>query len=375
MSSMRRGLWSLILAAAFLLAPRLAATLSAQAEPPKANIVITLSVTDRGGTSHFRASGDAQLKVGETRTNYLYSSANGAGSAASADQPLGSNRTGKSGTLRPQIVNGRVQIVQVQGPPPVTQFDYSWKVDIVAVSIAPDGITFDIDWKRSELKDGTMQPTAGDHRTVTLRQGEKHLLDFAACSPADGPNASVFLDARASIAEDPAFANAAFDYDLWLTHQMADGTKVTRHAVVGGRQGERVNFGFAPIPLRLDASAPADAPSPFRLDVRGAITGRLRSDGTIQLALEPTRQQRSGTDSLGQGGGIKVFNVRPDETTSVDLPAGTGLSSFKADLAAKLTNPRPGVTAEGGFIRVDTGAFFEGATTSILVTVKRQRQE
>jgi hypothetical protein len=376
MFSMRRAHWIPILAAALVLAPCLATVLSAQDEPLKANIVVSLSVTNRAGTSHVTVSGNDQLKIGDSRTSYYYSSANGASSGGSDNQPL-SSREWKGVTVMAGIVDGRPEMSRIQGPPPawMRQYDYFWKVDVKPVSIAPDGIAFEIDWQRGEFKDGAMVATLRDHRVVTLRQGEKHLLDFVACAPPDGPNANVFLEARASIAEDPAFADAAFDYDLWLTHQTFDGRKITRHAIVGGRQGERVGFGFASIPLPLDASAPAEAASPYRLDVSGAITGRLRSDGTVQLALEPMRQQSFDGGRGGYGAGIKVFTVRPDETTIVALPAGTGASTFKTDLASKLTNPRPGVTAKDGRVSVNDAAFFEGTTTSILITVKRQRQD
>ena len=375
MFSRRRAHSVLLLALALVVLPGPANVLSAQDEPLKANIVITLSATDRGGASHMRAAGGDALKTGETRTDYLYAGADGGPTGVSAGRPFPSTPVVSGGTLTARVADGRVGTSPAHGWPPALKFDYVWKVDVKPVSIAADGITFEIDWKRSETKDGTMQPTVGDHRTVTLRQGEKHLLDFAACSPPDGPRANIFLDVQASLAEDPAFANAAFDYDLWLTHQTSDGTKITRHAVAVGRQGERVDFAFTPIPLPLDAGSPAEAPSPYHMDVSGAITGRLKADGTIEICLESRRKQPLGSGASGYGTGVKVIVVRPDETTSVALPAFTGPSSFRSQPATKLTSPRRGVTVSADTVRVDAGTYFEGATTSILVTVKRQRQE
>jgi hypothetical protein len=379
MLSRRFASMSVAFAAVLLLAP--ASVTAAQDEGLKANIIVTMSATARNGTSHWSVRGGAgqkdALKVGETHTGYFYNTANGSGGGGSDNVPIDVARmqAGGGGVIVGRIVGGAVQTHNPDTPPPTPKYDYSWKLDVKPLSIAIDAITFEIQWQRSELRDGAMQPTAGDRRTITLRQGQKHLLDFYRCTPVDAPNANVFLDVEAVPVEDSAFADAALEYDLWLVHQTASGEKLTRHAIVAGRQGELVKFNFAPIPLRLETGAPLDAPSPYRLIAAGDVTGRVKSDGNIEIAFSPKREQRSvGSTVPGLSGtGTKVFTVKPDETTSVALPSGTGFSSFRSDLSASLVNPAPGVSVKGDHVQVTLKPFFEGTTTSILLTVRRIR--
>jgi hypothetical protein len=348
-----------------LIVPALAA---AQDQPPKANIVIALTRTARDGTTFVPASGNGAAKVGETLTHYFYTTANGDRTGGSDGKPPEAY-VGATG-VRVGMVAGR--IVSSPAPVPPLQYDYLWHVDVKPVSIAIDVVTFELDWKRTDVKDGAKQIAAGDHRTITLRQGERHVLDFIPCS-ADARCANLFLEVQASPVEDPAVAELTFGYDLWLVHQTAEGTKITRHAIVSGRQGEKLNFNFAPVPLPLDAATAPDADSPFRVQVSGTIVGRLKPDGTIEIALQPTRRQQFPTGGGGFGGGVKTFVSKPDETTSIALPAGNGFSSWRPDAGFKLTSPRPGVTMAGDSVRIDSKSFFEGTNTSILVTVRKEK--
>jgi len=376
----------------FLFALVLPALAAAQDQPPKANVVFALSTTARGGTTLTSASGDAALKVGETGTKYLYTSADGTMRGFSSGQPPearfaggvrgGTGAVGASGVtggvsgVTGGVVGGIVSSPENRPPSapanvPPLQYDYLWQVDVKPVSIAIDVVTFEMDWKRTDVKDGARQVAAGDHRTITLRQGEKHLLDFIVC-PEDSRYANVFLELQASPVEDPSVEDATFGYDLWLVHQTADGAKVTRHAVVTGRQGEKVNFTFASVPLSLDAAAP-DADSPYRLRVSGTIAGRVKPDGTIEIALRPTRREQFATGGGGIGGGTKTFVAKPEETISIALPAGNGYAGWRAKAGFKVTSPRPGVSVTADQIRVDLKPFFEGTNTSILVTVRREK--
>jgi hypothetical protein len=352
-----------VLLALFL--PQLAA---AQDQPPQANIVIALTKTARSGTTFTPVSGDGAAKVGETLTHYFYTTAKGDPSGGSDGKPPEAY-VGQAGVRVSMIAGG---IVSSPAPVPPPQYDYLWQVDVKPVSIALDLVTFEMDWKRTDVKDGARRVAAGDRRTVTLHQGERHILDFIPCPP-DASCANLFLEVQASPVEDPSLAELTFGYDLWLVHQTANGTKITRHAIVGGRQGEKLNFNFSAVPLALDAAAAPDADSPYRLFVSGTITGRLKADGTIDIALQPTRWQQFQTGKGGLGGGTKTFVARPEETTSIALPPGSGRSTWRADAAFKLAQPRPGVTMAGDSVRIDLKPFFEGATTSILVTVHREK--
>lgn len=350
-----------------LLALALPAFAAAQDQPQKANIVVALQRTARDGATFTPVSGDGAAKVGETLTHYFHTTADGRSGGSDAKPPEA--YVGAAGVRVGMAAGG---IVSSPASTPPLQYDYLWQVDVKPVSIAIDVVTFDLDWNRTDIKDGTRQVAAGDHRTITLRQGERHLLDFITCSPGSRC-ANLFLEVKASPVEDASVADVTFGYDLWLVHQTADGAKATRHAVVTGRQGEKVNFSFPSVPLPLDAAAAPDTDSPYRLRVSGTIAGRMKPDGTIEIALQPTRRQQFPTGGGGIAGGTKTFAAKPEETTSIALPSGSGYSSWRADAGFRLTNPRPGVTTAGDSVRIDTKPFFQGTTTSILVTVRREK--
>ncbi len=367
---------------------------AAQDQPQKANITISLSRTARDGTIFVPVRGNDDAAVGETKTHYLYTTAKGNPSGGGGQPPEA--YAGQSGVrvgLAPggATVSGGVSGGLIGGVTggtggtvtrtPITlsepQYDYLWQVDTKPVSIGLDIVTFDLDWKRTDVKDGARQVAAGDHRTITLRQGERHMLDFIPCAP-DARCANVFLEVQASPVEEASVAELTFAYDLWLVHQGADGVKVTRHAVVSGRQGEKLRFNFPSVSLPLDTAVAPGADSPYHLQVSGNIVGRQKPDGTIEIALQPTRKQGFMGGSVGFEEGAKTFATRIDETTSVALPVGSGRSQWPADPGFKLTSPRPGVTQarlDNGkeVVRIDLKPFFEGSMTSILVTVHREK--
>lgn len=339
----------------------------AQDQPQRADITISLMRTGRdGGTSTPVRGGDA-TRVGETKRHYFFTTANGSPSGGSVDQPPEANLGG--GGVEPTVVGGRVATSWAKVP--AVDYEYLWQVDVKAVSIALDLVRFDLDWTRTDVKDGARQVGAGDHRTITLRQGERHVLDFINCSP-DAPCANLFLDVQAAPVENPAVAQTNLGYDLWLVHQTADGGKATRHVLVSGRQGEKVSFNFASVPLQLDASAGPDADSPYRLHVGGTIVGRIKADGTMEVAVSPVRKGQSPTGSAGLGSGVKSFTSKPGETTSVVLPPVSGGSKWRAEPGFKLRSLRPGVSIAGDSVIIDLKEFFRNTDTSILVTVHKE---
>jgi hypothetical protein len=349
-----------------LLAP--VAPAVAQDQPQRADIRISMLRTARDGTTFTPVSGGGAAAVGEAKRHHFFTTAKGSPSGGSDDKPPEAYFGGVG--VRSTVVGGGV--VTSPSTAPALTYDYLWQVDVKPVSIAMDVVTFDVDWTRTDVRDGARQVGAGDHRTITLRQGEKHLLDFVTCSP-DAPCANLFLEVQAAPVEDPALAETALSYDLWLVHQTPDGRKVTRHALVSGRQGEKLSFNFAPVPLQLEAATPPGADSPYRLQVSGTIVGRLKPDGTIEVALSPARKERSPMGSTGLGAGAKTFMSKPDETTSIVLPPVNGRSQWRADTGFKLTTPRPGVSMAGESVVIDLKQFFENTNTSILVTVHKEK--
>jgi hypothetical protein len=368
MTDRRKGRVSIVFGISLFALLASVALAIAQDQPQRADLKISMTKTMRDGKTLTPVRGDGAAAVGEAKRHYFYTTVKGDPSGGSDDKPPEAY-VGSAG-LRSTVVNGRV--VTSKGPIPSVEYDYLWQVDVKPASIGLDTVTFDVDWTRTDVKDGARQVGAGDHRTITLRQGEKHLLDFINCS-SDARCANLFLEVQAAPVEDPSVAETAFGYDLWLVHQTTEGGKATRHSLVGGRQGEKVAFTFASVPLQLDSAAAPDADSPYRLRVSGTIVGRVKPDGTIEIALSPERTEQFPTGGGGLGAGLKTFTTKPGETISIELPATRGNTRWRADAGFKLTAPRPGVSMAGDSVVIDLKAFFEGTHTFLLVTVHKEK--
>lgn len=343
----------------------------AQDQPPKAKITITLSATDRAGVTRVRSSSsdDIAVKDGKGWKAHFFSSRDG-GSGGTG--PVG------GGTYAGGVSTGTAGVstgaVGVSAGVPFGQMDeyFSWDVDVRLVSTGIDSVTFDLDWHRSENDAGKALVAAGDHRTIMLRQGDRHVLDFVSCSPADSRIANLLMEIQARPVEDPEFAGVNLGYDLWLVQQAADGAKTTRHATVKGRQGEKVPFEFMPVGFPLEAMAQPEADRLLKMLVDGTITGRVSSDGPIQVSLQPRLSFRFGDEPRGGiGSGTKTFTVREGEAISLELPSRSGYCAGWID-GAKIANPAAGVKlVDNGRVEIDFKQFLAGTKTSILLTVRR----
>jgi hypothetical protein len=323
----------------------LACVSAAQDRPPRARIVVSVFSTDRSGASRKENSmGEyVSFRSGETLKSVFHVSKDG-------------------------------MSLVVGGPPgqTVSKHQYSWQVTARLISVSLDSVAFDLDWQRSEGDDGNTLVTAGDRRTITLRQGDRHVLDLVNCSPANSRLANVFLELQAMPVEDPAFAALTLEYDLWLVQQAAGGTKTTRHFTVKGRQGEKVPFVFEPVALPLEVQTQGGTESPLKMFIEGTISGRGTADGIIQVSLQPKQYFRFNDDPRwGGGSGSKTFSISEGETVDLELPSLPATASGRVE-PGKITAPAPGVSLiESDLVRVDFDHYFAGARTSILITVRR----
>jgi hypothetical protein len=149
----------------------------AQDHPPKAKIVITMSVDDRAGNSQIRATtyDDITLKVGDTRNAFLYCNSDGSG-AIFNDSPIGNPGN----------------------------YYYLWVFEVRLVSIAVDRVTFELAWQQTELTGGVVITTGGDRRTFTLGQRENQQLAFM---NSNGVHPSTRIQVQASPIEDQKYAD------------------------------------------------------------------------------------------------------------------------------------------------------------------------
>ena len=197
-----------------------------------------------------------------------------------------------------------------------------WRATMQATKINEDEITLVVDWQRFDAIGGRHEARAGDRRTITLKDGERHILDFVS-SPAAGPGdcGSVLVEVEASLVDDPALANTTLGYDLWLVDEEPGGRQVTRHMEMAGRQRESIDFRFVPIGWSSDGSPATDNRRPdILVEVSGTIKGRLQPDGSMQIAVTPSRTVRVGDMSGSTGYREKVLTAKPGETIRMDIP-------------------------------------------------------
>jgi hypothetical protein len=210
------------------------------------------------------------------------------------------------------------------------RFSLVWTVTAEVRSIQTDQIVLDVTWER--LKRGENGPPLAGGPTpqsITLREGERALLDFADGARPDWLCARNFaIELTAGLAEDPALARRQIAYDLWLVHEAPGGQRQSRHLELTASQGEESAFQFPH--QRLPAAAAAKgsgAEEGLQVDVKGTLRGRVRPDGAIDLSLRTNRilwyVSPDGSGEHVGDGGEKILSVHVPETIRVDLPGAT----------------------------------------------------
>jgi hypothetical protein len=222
---------------------------------------------------------------------------------------------------------------------------------------------------------GSEKPDAGDSRVVRLKTNQRHVLDLVQSDKPGSHTANLLVEIEARQIEDPAYANASIGYDLWLVYEDRAGARTTRRTPLTGGQGEWKPFTFRSMGFALDGKVvTADSKPAIQLSVEGAILGRLRPDGAIELVVDGMLRLGCGDDGwVGGGGGQKRYVARDGETVSVELPFGWGHCGAITG-AAIPPNARPGVSASGaGGIRITKQEFFQGDKLALIVTARRTR--
>ncbi|MDX1388039.1 MAG: hypothetical protein R3344_02560, partial [Acidobacteriota bacterium] len=112
------------------------------------------------------------------------------------------------------------------------------------------------------------------------------------------------------------------------------------------------------------------------LEVMGALRGRVRPDGSIDVRLGATRwvdAEKAGTPRRGGigGGGTKVFSVLAGETVSMVLPAPGGRNGVSVTTTVKTQGAE--VKSDSTEVWVDNKEFFAGHQDELILTVTRER--
>ena len=266
---------------------------------------------------------------------------------------------------------------------------YVWKVTRTGVSHVNGLLTFDLDWTRYD--GGTPVASASSKQRLSLHEGTSYPIDLIRASTAGSCKAgAVIVDITAGATEAPAFADTVLQYDLWLTHQDASGEKQIKHFVVSAKQGAAGRFEFSP--MRFDV--PKLAPDQYDLDlvtrVLGAVKGRLREDGKVNLELLTQRmdrlERRDNTKTIEpRAGGRKTLELLLDETVEIELPRTSGTTAHVASpqspgisggvgIGARQgpASALPPVALKDGSIVVSIRDFFDGDRFSIMIRVRKE---
>jgi hypothetical protein len=274
----------------------------------KAHVTVRMLRTAPGGaTQPMMAMGPLDLAVGDRIPPTVF-----AAGAAGVDSPGCDARM----TMEPpEAVLGRFSLV--------------WTVAAEVRRIETDRIALDVTWQR--LKRGESgTPLAGGPtpESITLREGERVLLDFADGARPDWLCARSFaIELTAGLAEDPALAGRQIGYDVWLVHEAPGGRRQSRHLELTANQGEESAFQFPHQRIPAAALKGSGGEEALQVDVKGTLRGRVRPDGAIDLSLRTNRSLwYVSVDGSGEhvgDGGDKILSVHTQETIRVDLPSAT----------------------------------------------------
>jgi len=197
------------------------------------------------------------------------------------------------------------------------------------------------------------------------------------------------VDVLAQVEEDPRFATALLDYDLWLIDEAAEQPTHRAHLRLEGRQGGSIDFTFEPLAWPLDGVVlHGSAAARVFAWLTGTVRGRLRDDGTMEILLDARRhigiRASAHDEPNGAGdGGRKVLRLSEGETVALMLPAAQGIHSMALDGtwgsvsgAAGMTPSQDAVEPEAvtltkKTVSVDFRRFFAGHEMSLRLTARR----
>lgn len=223
----------------------------------------------------------------------------------------------------------------------------AWLVEARLLDVGHGEATLDLKWtRRVNRADLTPAGSFTSAERITLREGDSRILDLIRTTHRSSAGCGSFGLTYGVQFEGPrTLSDAAIGYDLWLVQKDADGELVTDRYRVTAKQGQQVDYFFKPLSYTADGRRSDDAAAAILMNVSGAIRGRVRTDGNIDLTVEGSRgfTDAAATASTASHGRT-MLTVRPGETIEVltDLPVPGRLSRF-GDLNRVFGNHRTAV--------------------------------
>jgi hypothetical protein len=198
-----------------------------------------------------------------------------------------------------------------------------WTLHARLVSHDGDSAVVDLRWTRS-VRDLRLRPAenASVEQRMTLTQGGRGIVDVVTGPPNDSSVCPSFaigigLELRSSADVD----DAGLEYDFWLVR--GSGSQQPSRARAVARQGDSTKYAFQPIGLPPAEAGSAASNASALMNWSGSVTGRARTDGTIDLSIDAfvavtdaERSRSTASSSLR-----KQLRVRDGETVDIEFPA------------------------------------------------------
>jgi hypothetical protein len=245
------------------------------------------------------------------------------------------------------------------------------------------------------------QPSSGTTtQTLSLREGDEVTLD-ALSSPVSARCQvhAVTINARLLLQPaDPALARASYTADLWLVHTDPNGQQRREHLITNLDGFSSVPFNFSRLSFPLPHLDARQGNMEAFIRLAGTLRGRTRADGLVDLDVDTNRfifsaERTDKPSSFTVPSTRKTLTLKPEETTAIDFPPpgsgevslalaegssggvgrAIGIGARVAGAPGAATPDGVPVQVKGDRLVVNTGAFFKGHRTQMLVTLRRVR--
>lgn len=286
----------------------------------KANVGIRANVTRTGDRSGGTYIGDDMLPGGSSRFNVA----------------VGNGNDLCYSSVWPSEAAPPPAAAQAHADKQEASAHYVWRFDVRMLEVGTDRIKFDITWERASR----VMPGELLRRTqqLTLREGESRPIDLLHGRPGSDC-INVVLEVTAGVVEDPVRQDKTLEWDLWLS-----GGAQTEpvHRALSSPQGESAAFQFDPV-TATSVSLSGEAQT-VSVEVYGQLRGRVRPDGSIDVAFNTNRSVRFDLGSQptattpkplsrAGGSGQKNFTLKAGEAVRIVLPplGPSGRVQFRTD--------------------------------------------
>jgi hypothetical protein len=221
---------------------------------------------------------------------------------------------------------------------------YAWHVDVHLLEVNANTISVDVSWQRTAR--ASPDERVQYSQRLKLRQGESQTIDLIH-APAPASNclgAEVLVEA--GILDEPSLQGKVVEWDLWAS----TGPKTTARQRFRSVQGTTAEFTF-------DSLAIPGSENDEHVLFAGTVTGRVRLDGNIDVAVElrpmtaerisqaeliaqlNSRRQRFGDLATLR----KTFTAKPGEAVKVVVPMSVRRTTTNPTTGRTITTSAPAV--------------------------------